>query len=315
MWAKASEGEGMFTSYNFQANKAYRISLSAFTQFIGLGIPGSSLGKIRVFAVNGLTKPGFAYGSPPPNVNDNNKQLIGDYQVSALGSHQITLDFVANKNYAQIWIYPVGNTNQDQFNLGIRTVGICKDTCVGEVTYNQFSIPVGETRAANIYVGGTAGTGGSGSIVANGQYVSTSLIASNEILFVKETALLAGINNGFVGNFQAVVIPCTINTRIKKGEEKLTLVQPLQDTTHYEHLSLRAYPSISSGLINISVPVELNNSYLTVHDIQGRQVSNRTKINNQRTIFLDLQHLSSGIYILQMTKGSYRITNKIVISK
>lgn len=83
-----------------------------------------------------------------------------------------------------------------------------------------------------------------------------------------------------------------------------------QQELYAKNISL-AYPNPTNGIINISNKLSNNeNATLEVFDIQGKKVINKTVINNNEIIKLDVSILSNGIYIYKLNGESGKFIKK-----
>ncbi len=82
-----------------------------------------------------------------------------------------------------------------------------------------------------------------------------------------------------------------------------------------ELMSVSVYPNPSNGIFNINiedVQSTMYNVQCKVFDITGKEIYNNIITNNQSTI--NIMHLPSGIYFLQVCNEQVRIVKKVVIS-
>ncbi|OBX23682.1 T9SS type A sorting domain-containing protein [Bizionia sp. APA-3] len=65
-----------------------------------------------------------------------------------------------------------------------------------------------------------------------------------------------------------------------------------------ESESVKIYPNPVTDFVNISIPDNNENIRVTIYSATGKQVGNYTMNNALRN--LDLSHLSSGMYLVQL---------------
>lgn len=119
MWSYNSQGEGMFTCYNFIAGHQYRVCFNA--NYAGT----NNTGVLNIFAVNGLpavTPVGF--GGPVP-VPGGGSQLISNPNITNPAWNIYSYVFTANANYSQLWFYPFLAANQgNQYAITIDNIHV-----------------------------------------------------------------------------------------------------------------------------------------------------------------------------------------------
>ncbi len=138
MWGAATEGEGMYTTYNFKAGHTYDVQLEFASSC-------TTTGHVNIFAMNGmsehaLTKCGNGYPAPTG-------QQIGQYtgNTSNVDTY-VTYTFTANSNYSQLWIYPDGAGSQgpSEYMMIFFQVQVCL-SCADVIVYNSGTVPTGTT--------------------------------------------------------------------------------------------------------------------------------------------------------------------------
>lgn len=81
--------------------------------------------------------------------------------------------------------------------------------------------------------------------------------------------------------------------------------------------SFAVYPNPSKGVFTIQFMAKSNEFSYSVYSMDGKQIVNKSvkniqgKVNQQ----LDLSHLPSGTYLLQINNGSEKISKKLIINK
>jgi len=81
-----------------------------------------------------------------------------------------------------------------------------------------------------------------------------------------------------------------------------------------EGLNAFAYPNPSNGIIVLKMEKVLENTNLSVKDINGKEVYRELNIQGNN-IRIDLSSFSNGIYFIELTSGNLRYSNKVVLQK
>lgn len=81
------------------------------------------------------------------------------------------------------------------------------------------------------------------------------------------------------------------------------------DETHEN--AILVFPNPSSSTFNIVLPANFQNVDIALYDISGRQVRMQPSVLNNTTI--DVNDLTSGVYILHMQRGQTKLTHRVVI--
>jgi hypothetical protein len=90
------------------------------------------------------------------------------------------------------------------------------------------------------------------------------------------------------------------------------LVQDVGIEELKDELGFLAYPNPSSGLITVSIEAaSVSLSALTVYDVQGRELQRIGPLFGN-PLTLDLNHLESGIYVLQLSTSKGIINERII---
>ncbi len=71
------------------------------------------------------------------------------------------------------------------------------------------------------------------------------------------------------------------------------------------------FPNPSNGIFNIKIENAIENATISVADLNGRIVY-ETKIKNINYKVLDLNHLQNGVYILNISDGSSKYSQKLI---
>jgi hypothetical protein len=339
MWSAILAGpitrsEGMFAPYPFIANQTVQITVRASTSLSS----GTGTGGVANFyATKGLTQGALVEcGDAIPAIPASQKQLIG--QITGINNTLTDFTFTftpsAGSSWTEIWMYPEANSS-NQYNLSVFNIQICS-SCSQTIVFNSGTVPSGQTTAAVISAGSSAGTGGSGTVtVASSQ--ATSLIATTEVNLLQSfQATVTG-----TGSFSALINPCGYVPPMTTSDINFDSVNvatpPTLEVSSSQNLTgiigsassifdldvdndpnrkLLIYPSISAGIVNISgSPLALTNSDLLIFDELGRTVY-RMHNANSTTITMDLSNLRNGVYFLQIRSQSKpSVTKKFFISK
>jgi PKD repeat protein len=92
MWAYSGPGEGIFTCFNFQPGKTYKVCMMVKNTNIQTG------GSLMVVAANGLTRSG--------GLSSTSQQVINGNPHHDPNWVQVSYEFTANQAYSQLSIYP-----------------------------------------------------------------------------------------------------------------------------------------------------------------------------------------------------------------
>ena len=74
------------------------------------------------------------------------------------------------------------------------------------------------------------------------------------------------------------------------------------------------YPNPSSGNVNIQPLLDLGTGTVSIYDMNGREVYTK-KASLQNTVSLNVENLTTGLYILQISGADYNYSAKLVIKK
>lgn len=86
-----------------------------------------------------------------------------------------------------------------------------------------------------------------------------------------------------------------------------TLSSQFKDATLFN-----VWPNPAENILNISVPSELDEAFVVILDIQGREVLSQ-KINNSNRNEISVDYLNSGVYFVRVNQGSKQEIKKIII--
>jgi hypothetical protein len=304
MWSANSIGEGLFASYSIVSGDHYTILLRANAS----STPGT--GTFRIYATTGLTETtapaGCGTAVPSPTTS---QQITFTAQVNQ-GWIDYHINFTANANYSQIWIYPFQTTN-DQLNLSVDYLQLCPAGCLGTLTYNSGSVPTGTTRASVINLGSSAGTGGSGTVtIASGS--NTDLVAGVEINILPEFQATVTSNE-----MNAWITPCPGGGARNRGGQNLPVLDRNIDVSKFptgDYLAMNKdkapglillYPNPARDIITAQLlvdpgdPVELK--LMTATGAVIKQIK-RSATNSReiQRIQIPVAGLPKGIYFLQV---------------
>ena len=101
------------------------------------------------------------------------------------------------------------------------------------------------------------------------------------------------------GNNKNSLVPLLVGGCTNLGNEK------------WESNSLTVYPNPSNGIFNIQTSASIENASITISDLNGRIV-HQSKVENLQNKTLYLNHVQSGLYILNISSGNYNYSQKIV---
>jgi hypothetical protein len=308
MWSKGDgstwvDGEGMYTPYSFSANHTYDINITISTSNVN--------GTVLVYAASGLTQSyyfGNCGGAPP---TPSTKQLIGSYSGYTNGWITVPLQFTPSINYSQIWIYPAGTSVTTQYDLGVLNVSACL-SCSETITYNNGSVPAGQTKAGIINVGSTAGIGGAPPVNVQPD-LSTTLIAANEIHFSPE--FYATVSTG---NFSAIITPCssTSSTRTYREVPNIKLYQSNEsfqteskdNNERLEMPNINIYPNPTRDALNVELGP--NNAVVRLSVLNSSGTIIRTFNVSKRRNNIDINNLPSGIYFIQIMEKNGKVETR-----
>lgn len=126
------------------------------------------------------------------------------------------------------------------------------------------------------------------------------------------------LNHGVPGPWQTKTIyiencgkdsnPLVNESKINKSGESLANIK--SDELHNE---VKIYPNPASNIINISVPTSVNYSVVELIDDQGAAVKSIKSTN--RTIVINTNDVSPGLYIIKISLSNSILLEKIIISK
>lgn len=115
------------------------------------------------------------------------------------------------------------------------------------------------------------------------------------------TFYACGLNNGAYGNGSI-----TSSSIPVLAQDNCVLLQTEENTIS----KITVYPNPTNGILNITSN-KLGTATVTIYDLNGRIV-HQSKAENIENKSLDLNHLQSGIYILDITAENYSYTQKLI---
>lgn len=321
MWnIDPGNGEGMFTNYNFIGNRTYIITLRV-SSYASV----AETGRFRLYAANNLVDAPICGGGASIPSNSTNQKIFDQAFAANENWTPFTYSFTPTSNFSQFWMYPILPAGGPQYILYVDFVSICPDPC-SSVYFNNGQIPLGDQKYNQIFVGSSAGAGGSGAVSVSGTS-TTNLIAAQKI------ELLADFEASVTsGSFSATIADnCegSISSRKTPFLNKENNTYPLLDHISAElDLSIpnddnrrrgnetSMYPVPSAGNITIKIaPKTDQQTSLSVTDLSGKEVFNTFNKSNSPLINLDLSNLPNGIYFLKIKTKGGATTKKIIINR
>lgn len=271
------------------------------------GSTAHASGSFTVYAANGVVPeaPGACQQTPPTALHtqpfysltansqdyDNQTGLGTITQISSI--------------YNQVWVYPNAASAADQVNLEINYIAVCT-SCYAVTTYAAGTLP------AQI----------------NGKDITIEIPAANTATVVQASDAIF-LDKGFTATASGTEsFTAEINTNCATNQEPLALIRgrdssaltsrPVLNPAETDSAagSIQIYPTFGNGtfFLNGSLP-DLNKADIIVFDATGKAVY---RLHNEAAtrLELDLGHLVSGMYFVQIRKatGSF-VTKKIIIGK
>ena len=104
---------------------------------------------------------------------------------------------------------------------------------------------------------------------------------------------------------ESIPSPCEANT----GEiEDYKLVNTTVGLAGVKATSLVIYPNPASSVLNIQLPDSIAISSVTITDVSGKKVAEQTGASGQ----VNVQHLATGLYLIQVTAGDKKFIQKFI---
>ena len=329
----ASRGEGMFFNVpgGIEANRCYRVSFD-LSFAVPFGLNSSETDHVfRVALGNNFedtelsdlveccgTAPTVPQITPVGDVVLANLETIPD----AAGTWEVAQNFYhveifinQPNNFDQLLFFPEDIVATPQGgtklfltmfdNLTIETY--CPDELVFE---DQLFIPSGEHRAGNI-ISRTSSTFPSGTDNNINFNVSTSFIASNEVLISPRTTV--SLNQPST-QFLAAIEPCLLDNDCNVGGGDLQLNKPTGGSISNSE-ELKVYPNPTRDRLYIQMENLEAVRNIRIYDNQGIVYGYIETVNNGNQIEIDVNNLSPGIYFLRLIHNEEVITKSFVISR
>jgi hypothetical protein len=318
-------GEGMYNQYNFVANSTYKIKIR-----VNVGTDnGVNAGVFRLVATNGLTS-ALVLGCGDPIPTPANQETIVENTERNMGWKIYEYTYTPSANYSQFWIYPYMNYPiSRQYHLYVDYVFICPSECEGTVIYNTGVVPSNETKAGNIYVGSSEGTGGSGTVtVASNQ--NTTLSAATEIRLSHNFGATVT-----TGQFVAKIIyPCNPTGTlpgddrdsidisqfprdpVDSTEEEMRMVSGRQKVEG-RRKRFTVYPNPAKGQVIIQQYSDKRDPFsMEVYDCNGRILVRKNENSYSPMLLkLDLSSYSTGYYFITITTKHSVETTKVLLQR
>jgi Secretion system C-terminal sorting domain len=326
MFSGLGEGEGVFASFNFVASTSYILKIRAQAS--------GTQGNFQAYATSGLIEPPVptaSCGSVVPSIP--NKQIITTQSPTPGGGWQdYEVLFTPTQNFTQLWIFPQQSAS-GQYDFYIDYIDLCFANCSNQtVVFNTGQIPTGKTAAKNIYVGSTAGAGGSGTVTVN-PTASTDLVGGSGldgIIIKNEFRAVVS-----TGRFRALIATCPSNGAAmaskvgSSNENDLPLVdltlgsrELLFDLRRdsmlllYQPKDFTVYPSPTNGIVEVKGKLsDLENATFVVINLSGKEVYRKQNSSNFSLVKLNLTDLPNGIYFLKISANGQIVTKKIIVSR
>ncbi|MBS0425386.1 MAG: T9SS type A sorting domain-containing protein [Bacteroidetes bacterium] len=317
MWYSSAfpGGEGIFSNYNFVSGRTYSVSVRIQAS--------NTTGVFRIYAATGIVEPASA-----PNCGDlipsiPFKQLIHESIEPDINMWKTyTYTFTADANYDQLWVHPFTSSGT-QYDFYMDYINVCPvDSCTNLAIFNNGVLPIHTTKAGDIAVGSTAGTGGFGNVTINGTTL-TDLVAANSIDMLPN--FFATVSGS--GYFHAEIQSCGIATRRSGGipdslrnvdVNRFKAYQDVIETKKQElpDKSITIYPSPTRDYIYIKgKEASMVNADITLSDMSGRIVYRARNISGENYLKIDTRSFNNGIYILQVKSNNQTTVSKIVLNK
>jgi hypothetical protein len=319
------EGEGVFASYTCTSGISYTIQVK-----VNVTDPANT-GYFRLYCANGLSEPPiYGCGSSLPQLPANQLYLIASNTERNQGWKVYEYTFTTSPTFNQIWIYPY-TTASSQYTLLVDYVKVCKSECLNTAFYNSGQLPIGTTYKGNIFLGSSAGVGGSGTVTVSST-AQTTLIAANEIIMQPEFNAVVT-----TGTFTAMIEQCldpTTNNAIENYIDSRSDINvnplPESDSTNQVQRkkmftsdmvidygqSFEIFPNPSKGNVFIRNYEKAFIKEIRVYDAAGRARKMFFNGNlNVSSMELTLQQLSPGLYYIKIATDKNVVVKKVILSK
>ncbi|QQS29570.1 MAG: T9SS type A sorting domain-containing protein [Sphingobacteriales bacterium] len=283
------------------------VSLNSNGNIVAIGAPynsgnGEAAGHVRVFQQCNATAPPVPNVATLPNVTA--ECLVTTLTPptatdgcgnTVTGTPNITLPILAQGTTTVTWIYNSGTTSSTQTqNVVIDDVTNPTITCVGNQTVNADESHFYTVNGIEFDPLVTSDNCGIASVV-NLYTVSFSLAGAQ---IPEGTTTISWLITDNAGNNQPCSFEVTVNAFV--GLETL------------QQKGISVYPNPANKVLHVGFS-ETNSRKLSISDMTGRVVSQKTTSNQTETI--DLSEFLSGVYVVSIQTDQEMVTTKIVIEQ
>ncbi|WP_417871215.1 reprolysin-like metallopeptidase [Winogradskyella sp.] len=334
MWANISSGPSSTCFVGSPTNNVAPI-VNAGENFT---IPVSTAFILRGSAIDADTASGLTYcweqtdsaagTMPPQSTNGVGPMFRSLDPTSSPNRYMPSLSTVLSGSTANTWeVAPsVGRTMN--FSLTVRDNELGGSATSSDdmtVTVQPFSIPftvdnITESWPAESSQEVTWVVGQTSSMPINCQTVNILLTTNGGFSF---TTLASGVPN--IGS-ATITVPSTANTNNAKvlveaadnifyaASNAISITDPLS-VNEFELDNLSIYPNPNNGTFSIGFnPRSGEDINVEVYDIRGRAIFTKTfNSTNRFDEVIRLSNAQSGVYLLNIFDGSYKVTKKIVV--
>lgn len=182
-------------------------------------------------------------------------------------------------------------------NLGLP--GFVASALVQNQPYINSFTPISENIGATITITGTDFS----TVIANNIVTFNGVVAT--VLSVTATSLTVVVPVGATTGKISIETGCSIVATTDNFS-----VTGLS-TEDFSKSNFSIFPNPSAGIFTIQTKNPINNANLTVADMKGRIVY-QTNAKNLDSKTIDLNNLSNGIYILNISNANYNYSQKLV---
>lgn len=303
-----SQGEGLFTNYDFSQGECYRIKFDLSTN--------TPIGNLRVRAANGLV------GNPStgmsnctnlaPNPAEREDIDIIDLLTINTGNFQrwknIEIIYSPDMDFSQFLFYPENPNNaKGQVRVILDNLSI-EEICPTsfEFTDPLVDIPANNYHAASFISTGT--NGGSGTI-NSATNESTTFRAGQFIQLNPQTQIeVSGLNF-----FQMEIAPCSSppgcpivpSSKVIEIKEKKTLENEFE---------VKIFPNPNNGRFTLALPKlfnEVGTAEIMIYTQLGKVI--HQEVTNQSSLEINLSQLQAGIYLVSTRIGDQLFTKRFTI--
>lgn len=182
-------------------------------------------------------------------------------------------------------------------NLGLP--GFVASALVQNQPYINSFTPISENIGATITITGTDFS----TVIANNIVTFNGVVAT--VLSVTATSLTVVVPVGATTGKISIETGCSIVATT----DNFTVTG--LSTEDFSKSNFSIFPNPSAGIFTIQTKNPINNANLTVADMNGRIVY-QTNAKNLDSKTIDLNNLSNGIYILNISNANYNYLQKLV---